>query len=233
MTVNICSVQACSSTTHAKGMCNPHYLKNKRWGDPLYEKPLKNTVCTATNCQNKAVSQKLCSRHYARLRRVGDPNDSRGDVCVGSVAERFWYRVSKGGDYDCWEWLGSKTSKGYGQMSVNNKPKRSYRVSYEIHFRELGRGEIVDHICQNKGCVNPNHLRVVTNKQNLENRGNAANNTSGYRGVVWDKCRNKWIAQASHLGKNYRNGAYDSKQEANVAAIELRNRLFTHNENDK
>lgn len=91
-----------------------------------------------------------------------------------------------------------------------------------------------DHLCHNRACVNPQHLRPVTNKQNHENRSGATKDSkSGVRGVIWDKRRNKWRAQAWNDGKQIYGGWFDTIREADMAATGLRNQLYTHNDLDR
>jgi hypothetical protein len=69
----------------------------------------------------------------------------------------------------CWEWQASKTPNGYGQISATCPTKARYlahRLSY-LHYKgEIPESMIIDHICHNRSCVNPDHLQVVTAKQN-------------------------------------------------------------------
>jgi hypothetical protein len=83
-------------------------------------------------------------------------------------------------------------------------------------------------------CVNPDHLRVTTAKENGEHRGGLnLNNKSGYRGVSWDARKNKWQASVKHHRKRYFFGYFESVEDANQAAIYGRNQLFTHNDKDR
>jgi hypothetical protein len=83
-----------------------------------------------------------------------------------------------------------------------------------------------------KNCVNPEHLRPVTQKQNVENRpGLAANNTSGVTGVYWH--RNRWMAEVKHNGSKHYVGRFTDIAEAEAAVIAKRNELFTHNDIDR
>jgi hypothetical protein len=92
----------------------------------------------------------------------------------------------------------------------------------------------IDHTCHNRLCVKPDHLRVVTRKQNLENlTGWRSNNTSGIRGVSWDKSRNKWMASLKHNGQKMNLGRYESQAEAEAVVVAKRNELFTHNDLDR
>lgn len=93
---------------------------------------------------------------------------------------------------------------------------------------------LVDHICHNRPCVNPEHLRLVTAKQNMENRiGVGRNNTSGVRGVHFSKREKKYKAQVSHHGRFHHVGTFNTLSEAEEAVISKRLELFTHNDDDR
>jgi hypothetical protein len=69
----------------------------------------------------------------------------------------------------CWEWVGYRGQKGYGQLSVNGSTMQAHRASY-IVFKDpnLPRELVVDHLCRNHGCVNPLHLDAASNEENQE-----------------------------------------------------------------
>jgi hypothetical protein len=93
---------------------------------------------------------------------------------------------------------------------------------------------VIDHTCHNRRCVNPDHLRTVTHKQNQENRSGAQpNSTSGVRGVTWMSREKRWVSQVSHNGKQYVGGYFKTIAEAEASVIALRNKLFTHNDMDR
>lgn len=79
---------------------------------------------------------------------------------------RFMIRVNKL-DSGCWEWTGYREKAGYGEFNFAGKRMRTHRISFR-HFR----GEIpldkphLDHTCENKSCVNPDHLDPVTPGEN-------------------------------------------------------------------
>jgi hypothetical protein len=92
----------------------------------------------------------------------------------------------------------------------------------------------IDHMCHFKGCVNPEHLRAVTPKQNTEHRfGPNPNNTSGAHGVSWRKDIQKWHATVKHENKTRHVGYFTDLEEAREAARLKRNELFTHNDKDR
>lgn len=150
----------------------------------------------------------------------------------GSPQEALAARSVKQGE--CLVWTGALTSNGYGNLSVNRRTVRAHRYAYEQANGPVPDGMYVDHICHNRACVNPDHLRTVTSKQNSENLASPhRDNTSGYLGVSWDNQRGRWAAQAQHHGRKHRGGYFDTAEDANRAAIALRNELFTHNSNDR
>ena len=90
---------------------------------------------------------------------------------------RFWSKVNKSAPGGCWQWLGSLVTSGYGTIwvSATRKTERAHRVSILIDGRDIPDGKVVDHECMNRGCVNPEHLRVVTPRINaIENSGSSA-----------------------------------------------------------
>lgn len=141
--------------------------------------------------------------------------------------ERFWSKVTKAAD--CWEWIASKNGDGYGQFYMSGKMYRSHRVSYSIKNWPIPTGMEIDHICHNRGCVRPSHLRLATRKQNAENvEGAQVNSQSGVRGVHWLEDRKQWRAQVQHFNRLVYVGAYDRLEDAERAVTAKRRELFTH-----
>ena len=188
-------------------------------------------TCSVEGCANRHLARGLCSRHYQRMTRHGSPTDGQRDRPKLSAVDRFWSKVNRSAM--CWEWAGTMNDQGYGMFRHDSKNERAHRYVWKLLIGEIPEGGQIDHRCRNRACVNPDHLRLATNKQNAEHVGPRSNNTSGYRGVTFNKRRNKWSVLVGHGGRNYSGGYFTDVHEAGAAAKALRNELFTHNDLDR
>lgn len=87
---------------------------------------------------------------------------------------RYWAKVERKGDEDCWEWKASRTgSLGYGQFCYQAAPGRqahayAHRVAYQLEHGSIPVGAHILHDCDNPLCCNASHLKAGTHKANME-----------------------------------------------------------------
>lgn len=133
----------------------------------------------------------------------------------------------------CIEYTGCTTAAGYGVIRIRKTNYYVHRVIWALAHGPIPCGMVIDHKCGNRSCFNLDHLHVVTQSENNENKTVlGSNNTSGYRGVYWSKAAGKWCVEAMVRHKKYYGGLFDSLEEAGIAALELRNKIMMNNLND-
>ena len=121
----------------------------------------------------------------------------------GTPWERFWPKVDASGD--CWEWKGAINTGGYGTFYASSQ-RASYpahRMAIELLVGPIPDGLVVDHLCRNTSCVNPDHLEAVTHQENIR-RGRTgkywSERTHCANGHTFDESNTAWAIHPTQGG---------------------------------
>lgn len=112
---------------------------------------------------------------------------------------------------------GADRGDGYYKICFKKKRYYAHRVVWELHNGKLSKGEQIDHIDQNPSNNRISNLRIATNSENNCNRSRQSNNTSGFKGVSWNKFTQSWEAYIKLNGKRKFLGYFLRKESAALA----------------
>jgi hypothetical protein len=170
----ICKFPRCGRQVKAAKLCQRHYEQLRR-GVPL--KTIKKlgtngADCLFPGCERKPIAKNLCGTHWAQARR----RKVLSAVISDETEEERWLRsFVVDNETGCWNFIkngrgagrGDKTGKGYGQFWWKGKKQMAHRYSWVRKHGAIANGMQLDHVCRNRSCVNPEHLQLVTQHENI------------------------------------------------------------------
>ena len=109
----------------------------------------------------------------------------------------FFSRVMENKENGCWEWDGHITDNGYGHCRLLGE-RKAHRVSYILHKGEITAGNVIMHKCDNRICVNPDHLEQGTHKENMadmKDKGRASHGAK--KRLTEDEVKDIYLSKSS------------------------------------
>lgn len=150
-----------------------------------------------------------------------------------TLAERFMQYVSPEPNSGCWLWL-EGIAEGYGRFHLPDPRRKvqAHRLIYELTFDSIPCGFEIRHKCDNRACVNPDHMEVGTKQ---DNRADMARRNRGVRsrlgmpfGVREDRSRDRlaYCATFKRRGVTVQLGRFSSMEEAATVAAEAKRSYY-------
>lgn len=167
--MKICLFDGCGKKVDTRGACSMHYTRHKRAGR-LDELPTTlRTGCDVPGCKGRHKAKGLCAKHVKRLDTYGTVDATHkpyGLTRKTNYLEHYVEDPVSG----CWNFTGTVTPNGYGNVYGGHRgasPIKAHRYFYEHMVGEIPDGMVIDHLCRNTLCVNPEHLEPVTQSENV------------------------------------------------------------------
>lgn len=117
-----------------------------------------------SRCRNSVHSLTDGPAHSQGVVPLGDEKNPFGGIGMAELPDRFWEKVEK--TETCWLWTASRDTCGYGHFRLHGKLRSSHRLSFEALVGPIPGGLNLDHLCRVRHCVNPQHLELVTHREN-------------------------------------------------------------------
>jgi len=184
------------------------------------KKPRLGKICEFCGEKYKTLNsdRRFCSHECAG--RVNARGKTRRPPTTQEIEEKFWSRAAKR-KKGCWKWTGGKNGVGYGIF----RGRRAHRFSYELLVGAIPEGLFVCHTCDNRECVNPKHLFVGTQQDNMSDMRAKGRGHCHPKGTVWGM--SKMVQKNPELVQGERNGRHKLTED-DVREIRKRFRQYAY-----
>lgn len=139
-------------------------------------------TCSVDDCGRDHYARGWCKRHYSRAWVNGGHTSSpRSLVPPGASLEtRLRHTGWDVSEVGCWEWKGSLNTHGYGQLADGSgAPAQAHRAAFEVFHGIAPGASDVCHSCDNRQCINPDHLFLGSRRDNLQDMSKKERNATG------------------------------------------------------
>ena len=184
-------------------------------------------LCEIPQCNQPKYKRQWCNKHYKRWQRHSDPLGGR------MYSER--HGKTKSREYATWLKMKQRCYNPndqfylyYGGRGVRICDR--WKESFNNFLKDMGTKPTGKHTIDRtdvNGNYEPSNCRWATKSTQTFNQGIRKNNTSGVRGVIWDKTRQKWRAEIKYAGRRQYLGRYKTKEEAQTAYAEAYKKINT------